>query len=115
MNPTEKYKTLKEIVDYLKSSEYIIHDSQDFPKELNNDVAFKALEAMAKEEEEIREMMKKINEENPFVQPELNTEEAALKFIIEMDVLTGEAWSSDTNALAKAMVKYANKFLITEI
>lgn len=115
MNPTDKFKTLKEIVDHLKSCDYIIHDSQDFPKELNNDIAFKALEDMAKEDEEIRAMIKKMNEENPFIQPELNTEEAAIKFIVETDVVAGEQWSNDTETLAQSMVKYANKFLTTDI
>lgn len=115
MSSTEKaitnYKTIQQIVEQLEKCDYTTKDNNH---DLKNNVAFLALKRMAEEEQEIRDMLDKINMENPLIAPEDNTINEALKFILENDGNNkfDKDWSKSTMGLAKVLVAYTNKFLI---
>jgi len=103
-----KYKTLQQIVDQLEKVGYNTTDG-NHPIEMN--VAFIALKRKAKDENEVLNILKTLNEESLLFKPEENNTEAAFNFIEEKD-RSGMDWSDNTKELSKALVEYANKFLI---
>jgi len=113
MSSTEKaitsYKTIQQIVEQLEKCNYTTKDNDH---DLKNNVAFLALKRMAEDEQEIRDMLDKINMETPLIAPEDNTINEALKFILDADNKFDKNWSKNTMELAKVLVGYANKFLI---
>jgi hypothetical protein len=105
----KRYNTLQEIVDQLEKVGYNTTDG-NHPIEMN--AAFIALKRKAEDENEILLILKTLNEESLLVVPEENTLDSAFMFISEKDDECGMSWSDNTDELSKALVEYANKFLI---
>jgi hypothetical protein len=109
-NKITEYKTLSQIVEQLEKCDYTTKDQLH---DLKNNAAFVVLKQMAREDKEIREMLKKMNDESPLIEMEDNTVDNAVKFIFTFEEKNDDNnWQFTTQGTAELLVAYANKFLL---